>query len=296
MAHPGGVLPVRSSAGRLVAGVALALLLVGCGAGGSAENPAQRTTEGRVLAAPDPAVPAVPLAAPAVPSDPPRGPFPLEPVLDPATPLPAPDPAGADGGPALVASAAGREVVVHAAPSADAPSVTFPAQTPLGSDRVFRVVAEQDAWVQVLLPGRPLGASGWVPRDAVHLQAVPHRLVVERGEQRLTLYEGGAVVLSAPVVVGRDATPTPLGRFFVTDLLRAPDPDGAFGPYAFGLSGRSEVLDTFAGGDGQLAVHGTNRPDLLGSVASNGCVRVANDVVTQLVGLLPLGTPVDVVP
>ena len=61
-----------------------------------------------------------------------------------------------------------------------------------------------------------------------------------------------------------------------------PNPGGPYGTYAFGLSGRSNVLTEFAGGDGQIAIHGTNQPQLVGTASSHGCIRVTNDVANQL--------------
>ena len=60
---------------------------------------------------------------------------------------------------------------------------------------------------------------------------------------------------------------------------------------------RSEVLEEFAGGPGQLGLHGTNDPDTLGTQVSSGCIRLHNDEISRLVlevGL-PLGTPVEVI-
>ena len=113
-----------------------------------------------------------------------------------------------------------------------------------------------------------------------------HRLVVERD---------GRVVMRAPIGLGRSVSPTPTGRYFITDLLRPPDPRGFYGPYAFGLSAYSPVYTSFAGGDGQIGIHGTNAPETIGRDASHGCIRVANAIVTRLARRLPLGTPVTIV-
>ena len=50
----------------------------------------------------------------------------------------------------------------------------------------------------------------------------------------------------------------------------------------------------FAGGDGQVGLHGTADPSSIGNAASNGCVRLPNEVVVALEALLPLGTPVTI--
>ena len=46
---------------------------------------------------------------------------------------------------------------------------------------------------------------------------------------------------------------------------------------------------------GQIALHGTNRPQLLGQNVSNGCVRMADESITAVMSLAPLGTPVTIV-
>ena len=58
----------------------------------------------------------------------------------------------------------------------------------------------------------------------------------------LTLFDDGEVVLTTPVAVGAADSPTPTGFFSVTDKLQDPNPNGAYGPFALGLSGRSEVI------------------------------------------------------
>jgi lipoprotein-anchoring transpeptidase ErfK/SrfK len=108
------------------------------------------------------------------------------------------------------------------------------------------------------------------------------------------LFKGRRPVLRTKIAKGRAVSPTPTGRYFVTDLLRPPDPQGFYGPYALGLSAHSPVYTTFAGGDGQVGLHGTNQPSVLGTDVSHGCIRVANPVITRLARLVPLGTPVDI--
>jgi lipoprotein-anchoring transpeptidase ErfK/SrfK len=52
------------------------------------------------------------------------------------------------------------------------------------------------------------------------------------------------------------------------------------------------VLKRFAGGDGQVGIHGTNQPWLIGQSVSHGCIRVNNASIRRLARVLPLGTPV----
>ena len=64
-----------------------------------------------------------------------------------------------------------------------------------------------------------------------------------------------------------------------------------------GLSGFSNVLTSFNGGQGVIGIHGTNAPEALGSDVSSGCIRMHNDAITRLVQEigLPLGTPVEII-
>ena len=43
-----------------------------------------------------------------------------------------------------------------------------------------------------------------------------------------------------------------------------------------------------------IGIHGTNEPDSIGRTVSNGCIRVDNDVITEMASFLPLGTPVTI--
>jgi lipoprotein-anchoring transpeptidase ErfK/SrfK len=156
--------------------------------------------------------------------------------------------------------------------------------------------SSRPGWLNVLLPIRPNGASGWIKASDVSLASSEYEIRIEVGAHKLTLLKLGQPVLESGVVVGADKTPTPPGRFYVTDPLDLhSQPNAGYGVFALGISGYSEVLTSFKGGPGQLAVHGTNNPDQMGQNISNGCVRVPNDVIEQIAAQAPLGTPVTIV-
>ncbi len=77
-------------------------------------------------------------------------------------------------------------------------------------------------------------------------------------------------------------------------LLQAPDPNTVYGPYAYGLSSHSDALDTFAGGDAEVGIHGNDDASVLGQNVTHGCIRMDNAAITMLAKQLPLGTPVSV--
>ena len=140
---------------------------------------------------------------------------------------------------------------------------------------------------------RPNDSTGFIRTSDVNLSDVPYEIRVSLADHMLRMLKDGQEVLSTPVVIGAPNTPTPLGTFFITDPvdLKA-SPNGAYGAYALGLSGYSEVLYEFNGGPGQIAVHGTNNPSQVGQSISNGCVRVPNDIILRIADQAPLGTPV----
>jgi hypothetical protein len=166
-----------------------------------------------------------------------------------------------------------------------------------GAPLVFLVEQRSDGrpgWLQVHLPVRPNGSTGWVRAEEVRVQGLAHRLEVRVGDRELDLYEHGVLVRTFPVGIGRADTPTPGGVFYLKELLEPPDPDGAYGPYAFGLSGFSATLESFAGGEAVIGLHGTDDPASVGRETSSGCIRLRNEDITELARTLPLGTPVEI--
>ena len=113
---------------------------------------------------------------------------------------------------------------------------------------------------------------------------------------RIWLMRGSRPLASFPAAIGAVTTPTPTGRFSVTDSLATGDPSGPFGWYAFGLSGHQPHLaPNWSGGD-QLAIHGTDDPASIGTAASHGCLRVSPQALARLRPALHLGTPVVIMP
>ena len=167
---------------------------------------------------------------------------------------------------------------------------------PSGAPLVFLVQQEQGDWLHVLLPVRPNGSTGWIRRSEVTLSQHTFRIVVRLSAHEITVYQGSSIFDQEPIGVGTHDTPTPGGLYYTKELLQPPNPNGPYGPYAYGLSGYSNVLTSFAGGDGVIGIHGTNDPSLLGKDVSHGCIRMSNAGIEKLAATLPLGVPVDIQP
>lgn len=148
-------------------------------------------------------------------------------------------------------------------------------------------------WYRVQLPLRPNGATGWVKATDVVRYAVGTRVLVDLSARRVTLFRGERRVMNVRASIGKSSTPTPTGRFYVNQRLLAANPSGVFGPGGVGISAFSPVLVDWAQG-GPIAIHGTNRPDLIGQAVSNGCLRIRNTQLLRLLELAPEGTPVEI--
>ncbi|MBW4466315.1 MAG: L,D-transpeptidase [Pegethrix bostrychoides GSE-TBD4-15B] len=128
----------------------------------------------------------------------------------------------------------------------------------------------------------------------------PVRLVLSRSDRRLYLYRGSQQVRSYPVAVGKSGWETPLGTWAVNNMLEHPSwehpftgeivppgPDNPLGERWIGF---------WTNGRSYIGFHGTPTRDSIGRAASHGCVRMFNEDIRELYGLVQLGTPVVVQP
>lgn len=195
--------------------------------------------------------------------------------------------------PPVLAALARGPIDVYESPDGPAPALTIEERTILGTSTVLGVVSEPiDGWVEVMLPIRPNGSTGWVETEAVSLFVADSTIVVDLSDRRLSYLVDGVEVLSTEVGVGSVHNQTPTGHYFVTDSVTLADPNSAWGPHALGISARSETITEFNGGDGIIGIHGTNNPSSIGGDISLGCVRLPNDMITALHALVPIGTRV----
>jgi lipoprotein-anchoring transpeptidase ErfK/SrfK len=189
-----------------------------------------------------------------------------------------------------------KSIDVFDAPDAPAPKLHLTNPDNMSVDRVFLVEQQQGSdWLQVLLPVRPNGSTGWIRAADVDLRTTTYKVVVQLAAHRITVWDGKDVVDDEPVGVGTSAAPTPPGEYYISQALTVPAYQrNAYGPFAFGLNGHSNIYTSFGGGDGQLGIHGTSESGSIGKDASHGCIRLSNDGITKLIHLVPVGSPVEI--
>ena len=186
--------------------------------------------------------------------------------------------------------------VARTAPAASAPRIkSVAARRPLTRVRTVLPVlgGGTGEWVSVRLPGRPNGRTGWIRTEGTRRASTDWHIRLRLSTRRVTAYHGGEAVRHFTAVVGTAWTPTPPGRFFIEEAVAIPGHAG--GPFALATSARSNVLQEFAGGPGQIALHGTDGlAGAPGTAASHGCVRLGTRAITWLARRIGGGVPLTV--
>jgi L,D-transpeptidase-like protein len=167
-------------------------------------------------------------------------------------------------------------------------------RTPFGSPETMGVVRRRGSWAAVVHPALGNGEVGWVkvgPRN-VELARTKVNLVLDRSARLLLLRRGDHVVRRIRVGVGRPESPTPLGRFAVTDKLPGSRYGSYYGCCILALSAHQPNLPAgWTGGD-RIAIHGTDDPGSIGRASSAGCPRASERDLRVLMRRVPLGAPV----
>lgn len=179
--------------------------------------------------------------------------------------------------------------------SVDASYDHFTNPTYFGNPLALMVVRGDrgDEWAEVQIPTRPI-TQGWVQTADFDWSSSDYYVQVNIGNNTVKVWKGDEVLVdSTAVVTGDTGRTTPLASTYIDEIM--PGPSGAYGPWLLSLGVFSDAINTFGGGLPKVALHGTNRPDLLGQYASNGCIRLPNDVITLLAAEVPVGTRVDII-
>lgn len=195
-----------------------------------------------------------------------------------------------------------RDHVARAGPDADARRIEKVAvRRPLTGVRTVLPVlgsavdAQGAGWLRVRLPGRPNGHAGWIRAEQFRSRSTEWHIAIDVSKRQVSVYRDGSVERRFPAVVGKTSTPTPRGRFFIEETV-ALSPADSGAPFALAASARSPVLQEFAGGPGQIALHGTdNLAGALGTAVSHGCIRLSTSAVTWLSRRIGAGVPLTIV-
>jgi hypothetical protein len=168
-------------------------------------------------------------------------------------------------------------------------------RTEFDSPTVLAVVRQRGPWLGVLTAALPNGRIGWISARArleVHRNAWSVTASLSRRE--VVVRRDGRVVSRFPVAIGSPSTPTPTGRFAVTDKLETGSAASPYGCCILALTGHQTRTPQGWGGGDRLAIHGTNLPQTVGTEASLGCLRAPAAAISRAVATVPLGTLVTI--
>jgi hypothetical protein len=169
-------------------------------------------------------------------------------------------------------------------------------RTPFGSQRTFSVVRRRGRWLQVTEPTLTPGRLGWInaqPGRVVRYATTALEIEVDLSSRTLVLRRNTHVLRRMLVDIGSAQSPTPTGRFAITDKLDGAAYSPVYGCCILALSTRQTHLPTWWRGGDRLAIHATNSEGLgFGHALTAGCVRAANSNIHYLMQRVPLGAPV----
>jgi lipoprotein-anchoring transpeptidase ErfK/SrfK len=168
-----------------------------------------------------------------------------------------------------------------------------------GRPSVLPVIAVKPGWVEVRLAQRPDESTAWLPATDVTLGATPYQIVVDLATTKLSLFDDGRLVFSAPAGVGTTDDPTPTGQYFVAFDERPPQPNPGYGPFIMVTSAHSPTISDWEGsGDAVIGIHGPlgagREIGTSGAKISHGCIRLQDRALEELT-VVPPGTPITIV-
>jgi hypothetical protein len=209
-----------------------------------------------------------------------------------------PDPTGRDRRPARslgqLTVQVTRPVRLHATPGGPVIGGVLP-HTEFRSATILPVVTQRGSWLGVISTALPNGRIGWISVSAALVAyRTPWSIVASLGRREVVVRRSGRVVLRFPVAIGGPSTPTPTGRFAVTDKLLTEDPSSPYGCCILALSAHQPDTPQGWGGGDRVAIHATDLPETIGSAASLGCLRAPEADARRIVRSVPLGTVVTI--
>jgi lipoprotein-anchoring transpeptidase ErfK/SrfK len=186
-----------------------------------------------------------------------------------------------------------RRTVLRSSP-AGRPLAKLRVRTEWGTPTVLAAVAERGNWLRVMATELPNGRTGWIPASATRVLASPWRIRADLSQRSVTVYRGGTAVRRFRVAIGKPGTPTPTGRFAITDKLSFIGGSAAYGWGAVALTGHQTHIEPGWRGGDRLAIHGTRQTGSIGLAASFGCLRARDADVRWLVHRTYLGSIVEI--
>jgi lipoprotein-anchoring transpeptidase ErfK/SrfK len=166
-------------------------------------------------------------------------------------------------------------------------------KTEFKSPTILAVAGRKPGWVLVRT-SLERHHVGWLPLSAGALFSEPRSIVIDLSRRSLSVFHRGKLTDTYKVAIGTNATPTPRGKFAITDRLRTNNSASDYGCCILALNAHQpKILQGWGGGD-RVAIHATPATWAIGHAVSHGCVRATNEALRQLMRHVRLGTHVTI--
>lgn len=141
---------------------------------------------------------------------------------------------------------------------------------------------------------------------AQSVQDVPVRITVTKSTYTLSVFRGDSLLKTYRIAVGQNPGDkqrvgdkrTPVGEFAISQIQNSTawvhDFGDGKGPIA-GAYGPWFLRLKTPGWKG-IGIHGTHDPSSLGTMATEGCIRLSDDHIEELKNLVTIGTTVHIFP
>jgi lipoprotein-anchoring transpeptidase ErfK/SrfK len=169
---------------------------------------------------------------------------------------------------------------------------TLGTRTEFKSPRILAVAARKPGWVLVRTSVRRHHV-GWLPLSAGALFSQPRTIVIDLSKRELSVFHRGMRTDTYKVAIGTAATPTPRGKYAITDRLTV-KPGTPYGCCILALTAHQPKIAQGWGGGDRVAIHATPATWTLGRRVSHGCIRATNKALHRLMRQVRLGTPVTI--
>lgn len=187
-----------------------------------------------------------------------------------------------------------RPVRLRASPGGAVVGGILP-KTEFRSDTIVPVVRQRNGWLGVISKELPNGQIGWIAANTGLVSYWTHwSVAVSLSRREVVVRRAGRVKQRFRAAIGSPSTPTPTGRFAVTDKLLTRNPASVYGCCILALSAHQPHTPQGWGGGDRVAIHATNLPETIGTAASLGCLRAPAEEARRLVRTVPLGTIVTI--
>jgi hypothetical protein len=188
----------------------------------------------------------------------------------------------------------GRVVAVRSAPDGSVVA-RLGSETEFGSQQTLAVTRTAPGGrLAVVTTALPNNRAGWVDARPGTFRFAHTRvsLEVDLSHRELRVHLGRRIVRRIRVGIGAPGTPTPIGRFAVSDKLNGAAYSPVYGCCILALSAHQTHLPSGWTGGNRIAIHGGSTA----GAVSTGCLHASTSGLRYLMRSVPLGARVVIHP